>query len=212
VLSSKLRTVVGLALMIAGSLVTSGAAQERDGDDPPRRRDDDRQVREERQPPNPSSPESPFERRPGAPRFDGPDGFRPPGPGGPGGPGRDGVNGLQAPRPPFGRIDWEQLKKYDPEMYELELRDLQLEQRTLSLAEQMRRAPAELQRMIREELAESVAQHFDVRQQRRRLQLKRLEEELAKAREAIERREQARDELVTRRIGELSGDVDPLDF
>jgi hypothetical protein len=111
-----------------------------------------------------------------------------------------------------GRLDWEMLQKYDPEMYELEKQDYEFEQKCQELSDQLRRAMPELRDNIRTELADAVAKHFDVRQLRRRLQLKRLEEELAKAREAVEKREAARDELIAKRLSELAGENDPLGF
>ena len=129
----------------------------------------------------------------------------------PGGP----PGGPRNERPSRGRgssIDWELLKKYDPEMYELERKDQEYERRGFQLAQQLRRADPELRDKIREDLRTVIADHFDVRQQRRRLQLKRLEEELAKARESIEKRDQSRDELINKRLSELSGERDPLDF
>jgi hypothetical protein len=110
------------------------------------------------------------------------------------------------------RIDWEMLKKYDPELYDLERQDVEWEHKCQELSGQLRRAMPEFREAIRAELSDAVARHFDVRQQRRRLQLKRLEDELAKAREAVEKRDSARDELIAERLAELTGEADPLGF
>jgi hypothetical protein len=96
-------------------------------------------------------------------------------------------------------------------MYELLRLDYDLERWTRALAVQFRRAPAEQRPTVKERLEQVVNKHFDVRQQRRRLELKRLEEELQRLREAIERRDDGRKEIVAGRISELL-EEDNTDF
>ena len=103
------------------------------------------------------------------------------------------------------------MKKADPEMFELLTSDRALERRTGELAMQYRRAPKDGREAIRKELAKTVCEHFEVRQQRRLLELKRLEEELERLRESIERRNEARKDIVSRRISKLLGE-DGIDF
>ena len=55
-------------------------------------------------------------------------------------------------------------------------------------------------------------QHFDVRQQIRSLELKRLEEKLARLREVIERRDTSRELIVGKRLSEMLGEAYELDF
>jgi hypothetical protein len=106
----------------------------------------------------------------------------------------------------------EALEKYDPQMYKLLTQDHELERQTAELAMQLRRAPAEERTAIKKQLGELVQQHFDVRQERRRLQLKRLEDELQALRVAIEKRDEARDAVIHRRLLELLGEEDTLGF
>ena len=47
---------------------------------------------------------------------------------------------------------------------------------------------------------------FEVRQQRRSLELKRLEEEIKRLREALDRRKESRASLVNKRIAQLIGE------
>ena len=61
-------------------------------------------------------------------------------------------------------------------------------------------------------MSKTVEEHFQIRQDRRRLQLKRLEEELGRLRESIETREKSRSEIVERRLGELTGDAKQPEF
>jgi hypothetical protein len=106
---------------------------------------------------------------------------------------------------------WDALQKNDPEMYKLLRDDYDLERRTRELAIQYRRAPSQQRGAIKEGLQKTVSQHFEVRQQRRRLELKRLEEELKRLRDAIDRRNEARETIVGKRVSELLGE-DDVDF
>ncbi|GIW89819.1 MAG: hypothetical protein KatS3mg109_0251 [Pirellulaceae bacterium] len=106
-----------------------------------------------------------------------------------------------------------QLQRVDVELYRLYAADLEYERSTQSVAARIREAPsAEARDALMQELRELVAKHFEVRQERRRLQLRRLEEELARTRQAIEARQEARDALIDRRIRELTGDQPLPDF
>ena len=129
-----------------------------------------------------------------------PDQFGPPGPGQPGGP------------PRWPHRSWDALQKSDPQMYKLLQEDADLRRQATELSFQYRRAPVERRPAIKKELTEVVNKRFDARQQRRALELKRLEEELKLLREAIERRNKARDELVAKRISQLLGEEEGLEF
>ncbi len=186
----------------------------RDGDDngppgPPRDGDD-------RRPP----PPTPFERNPDAAGR----GRQPPPPprggderspygttergGGRGGP-PSGGPGRMAPR--FSPFETE-LQRRDPEMYKLVEEDRQLERQSRELAMQYRGAPSEDREKIKQQLVDLVNKHFDVRQQRRTLELKRLEEQLQRLREAIDKRAKARSILVETRVSQLIGHEDEVGF
>jgi len=104
------------------------------------------------------------------------------------------------------------LEKNDPEMYKFSKEEADLERRTRELAMQYRRAPAAERDEIKQQLEKLVNQHFDARQQRRQLEIKRIEEELQRLREAIDRRNKARKELVGKRVTELLGQEDEMGF
>jgi hypothetical protein len=150
------------------------------------------------------------------------------GPGGPQGPGREGdrrgpppgergrggpEQGRQAgPGMPGMREHLAMLEKSDPEMYKLVKADMDLERQSRELAMQYRRASSDEQAKLKDKIKEVVAKHFDVRQERRALDLKRLETQLQKLRESIERRKQARDKLVDQRVSELVGHEEEMGF
>jgi hypothetical protein len=194
---------------------------------------DDELAQADRQPPGdppddppPGPPGAGDERRPppGAPGM-GPSGMPPQGPpgmGGPGGmfpqgprregdrrgppPGRDGRGGPQAcPPMPGPREHLAMLEKADPEMFKLVKADMDLERQSRELAMQYRRASSDERAKLKDKIKEVVAKHFDVRQDRRALELKRLEAQLQHLRESIERRKNERDKLVEQRVSELVG-------
>ena len=129
---------------------------------------------------------------------------------GPGpGPGPRGFGGGRpSGSPRWPHHDWEAMEKSDPDMFKLFSKDHALERRTRELSVQYRQAPKEQRPSIRKELVEAVDAHFEVRQERRSLELKRLEEELNRLRSAIERRSKAKKDISSRRVAELLGEDD----
>jgi hypothetical protein len=153
---------------------------------PPRPRREDRD--------RPAPPEGP----------DGPGDNGPPPPGGPEGDRR------QPPGPPpgylpHGREDFESLKTKDPELFKAIQEDRDLERQTRDQADQYRRANKDQQAKIKANLAEIVNKHFEVRQQLRNLEVKRLEQQLKQLRDKIDQRSKNRKEIVEKRITELTG-------
>jgi len=141
-----------------------------------------------------------------------------PGPHGPGGPGRGmggpgmGRHGGPPPGHPRFRDDWSTLEQRDPEMYALITQDQELERGSLELAQLYRVAAEDAKEAIQRELHEVVSEHFKVRQQRRELELERLEEQLTRLKKQINVRNENADRIVQKRIGELTGQRDPLEF
>lgn len=162
--------------------------------------------------------------RPPPPREGGPPprgGFGPggPGPGGPGfrpddGRGRGPGFGPRGPNYPGGsRMEpGGDLFLEDPEMATLSRADFDLDQQTRELADRLRGAKKDDREKIRGELTEVVNKHFDIRQQRRELQIKRMEDELKKLREAMTKRNEAKDQIIKKRLAELVGNEDDLGF
>jgi len=108
--------------------------------------------------------------------------------------------------------DVRRMQQDDPEMYKLLVSDNELDGQALEISEQLRRAPSEEREKLKTALKDVVNKHFEARQQRRELQLKRMEDEIKRLREAIEARNEAREEIVNKRITELTGEANPLDF
>jgi len=133
---------------------------------------------------------------------------------------RSGGSGPRGPHRPFSpsgpprwpHHSWDALEKNDPEMYKLLQADFDLEVRERELVIQYRQAPIAQRAAVKQQLAELVDEQFGVRQERRLLELKRLEEELKRLRKAIDDRNEARKGLVGKRISQLLGEEDDLDF
>jgi hypothetical protein len=117
------------------------------------------------------------------------------------------------PGPPHGPWgDLQSLEKIDPEMYKLLKQDQDLERQTRELVMQYRRAPSGEREKLKSQITDLVNKHFDVRQQRRSLEFNRLEAELQRLRDAIDRRSKARKEIVQKRVSELIEREDELRF
>ena len=126
------------------------------------------------------------------------------------GPGHPEGEGPQPPGPPpgyspRGREDFESLKMKDPELYKAIREDYDLEFQSREQADQFRRAGKGEQAKIKEKLLEIVNKHFEVRQQLRSLEVKRLEQQLKQLRDKIDQRAKDRKDIVAKRMIELTG-------
>lgn len=113
---------------------------------------------------------------------------------------------------PWPRENLQWLQRSDPEMAKLLEEDMDLDRQSRELAMQYHRAPPDRRDAIKQQLAEVVGRHFEARQRRRQIELKRLEAEIQGVRESIEKREKTRGEIVQRRLEELIGREDELKF
>lgn len=218
---TKLSMMTALTLVMSVALATSARSQENTGDPPA---DDPADFQ---RPPNDPGPPRRGER---GDRNRGPGGFdRQPGDFGRGGPNRpphefgsrDG-HGPNANRPgPDGQgpgpgrrapHGWQSMQQRDPEMFKMMKSDHDLNQEAIKLSQQFRRSPEDQRENLKTQLSEVVNKHFDVRQKRRALELKRVKKELDRLQSAIDRRNDARDEIVGRRVAELTGERNDLDF
>ena len=102
---------------------------------------------------------------------------------------------------------------HDPEMAAFLKQDSDCEEAAGKLAEQCRKETDKQKRAdLKKGLTELTEKHFAVRQQRRQLQIAQLEAELEKVRATIEKRNDARDLIIRRRVSTLLGKRDILDW
>lgn len=80
------------------------------------------------------------------------------------------------------------------------------------LAREVRAAEGDRQERLRGELAEQLAEVYAQKQALREQRLERMAQELAEERRELEQREQAREEIIERRLRELLGEDDVLDW
>ena len=100
----------------------------------------------------------------------------------------------------------------DPEMRDLMKQDAEMDRKTHELSMRIHELRGDDRNKMKAELQELVNKHFDVRQKRRELQLKRMEDELQRLREAISSRNKSRESIVTNHMKELIGEERDLEF
>ena len=101
---------------------------------------------------------------------------------------------------------------FDPEMGSLLDKDRELDDQARELSMKYQRGSDADKEKVKAELEETVTKQFDVRQERRKLELKRLETQLEKLREAVDKREAAKKTLIDKRVSELLGTSDEIEF
>lgn len=97
-------------------------------------------------------------------------------------------------------------------MYAIMKADSDMEQKSQEISDQLRKLPADQRVKLKEELTKLLNEHFDVRQKRRQLQIKRMDEDLQKLREAVLKRDEARESIIRKRLSELTGEASDQDF
>jgi hypothetical protein len=95
------------------------------------------------------------------------------------------------------------MERDDPEMRKLVIAENELEEKTAGTVERFHRAAKDDREKIKAELQKLVSEQFDLRQKRRAVEMKRLEEQLQRMRDAAERREKGRKQIIERRVSEL---------
>ena len=96
------------------------------------------------------------------------------------------------------------LKKEDPQHYDLEIRQEILEEKTSVLAESYQNARNEKERQnIKQQLETAISEQFDIREQIKESEVKKMEAELQRVKEQLRQRKAHKSEIVSRRVKEL---------
>lgn len=107
----------------------------------------------------------------------------------------------------------ERLHKDDPARYEREIKIRELERQTYELAESYRQAQDEAtQKTMRSNLANVVAQLFDLREMNRQEEVKRMEAELKRLKETLAQRQKNRAEIIERRVQQMTGEAGAVEW
>ncbi len=109
---------------------------------------------------------------------------------------------------------WDWQHSDDPEVQALREKEQKIEEEAQEIVEKYNETQdKEEQTKLKKQLQDKTVEQFDVRQQYRELEVKRLEKELARIRETIQKRNEKRDEIIKRRIGQLiREEEDDLEF
>lgn len=101
----------------------------------------------------------------------------------------------------------EELQQIDPERYKLRLDEMTLEQKSIYLGEQYRKEKsAEERARLKTELAALLDHLFDIRGKNKATEIRNLEAEIARLKEALAERQRSKKEIVRARLDELLGE------
>ncbi len=104
---------------------------------------------------------------------------------------------------------------FDPEMHKLHVAAQELEQNAHNIAVKLRKTPPE-EKKAREELrgllGEAVMKLFDLREQLRAKEVDMLKKRLEELTQLLEKRKSNRDAIIQKRVKQLSGESDDLDW
>ncbi|HET6880544.1 MAG TPA: hypothetical protein VFI31_10340 [Pirellulales bacterium] len=107
------------------------------------------------------------------------------------------------------RGEMDRLKQDDPEMFELAKADAEMDNQTRQLVDQFHRATNDADReQLRGKLVAVVENHFAVRQARRELEIKRLEQQLERLRAAVKKRYEERQKIIEQHVSQVLGSDD----
>jgi len=106
------------------------------------------------------------------------------------------------------------MRRYDPEGFELRVKDLALTQQCFKAAERVRKAiregDDELAALELANLQALVSEHFDVRQELREYELAKLRQRIEEMEQQLIQRSNQRDSLIDQRVEELVGEQNPI--
>lgn len=95
-------------------------------------------------------------------------------------------------------------QKEDPERYELEIRQETLDEKTFTLAHSYRNAKGEKEKQnLKQQLESAVSEHFDLREQIKESELKRMEGDLQRLKERLRQRKANKSEIIKQRVNQL---------
>jgi acetyl-CoA carboxylase biotin carboxyl carrier protein len=98
----------------------------------------------------------------------------------------------------------------DPEVAKLHQAEVEAAREAAALAGQFNTASSDLRDEIRGQLREALARQFDAQQERRSQEIASIEERLAALKDILQKRNEARDAIVDRRLNQLTGVQDEL--
>ncbi len=114
---------------------------------------------------------------------------------------------------------WAELEKFDflenkdPDLYESSKERIQLEIQTWQLAMEYRQSEDEAEKEnIKAELREKLDTLFDLRELEKKRRIEKLEKELAKLKEAVQLRQEKKEDIISNRLNDMIGKKDELEW
>jgi hypothetical protein len=104
------------------------------------------------------------------------------------------------------------LKQGDPERYAAEKAIHQLEAKSVAMSAALRNKPDDQRAKQQEELADVLGQLFDLREKKREMEAQQIEAELKHVRTILEQRLKNREAIIQKRLDELTGSAEALDW
>ena len=100
----------------------------------------------------------------------------------------------------------------NPDMRQMFSRNMKAEGKVRKLSEAYRRAAAKERESMRSDLEAALGEQFDAKLAGHEMHLKKMQEELARQKERVAKRKGLKDQIVKKRLAELSGDVESWDW
>jgi hypothetical protein len=88
--------------------------------------------------------------------------------------------------------------------------EMELHHKSQELIRQLAKAEGSKKGKIKDQLSETLGKQFDARQKRHQAEIKALEEKLKKLKDLVQKREDKRDEIVSKRLEQLVRDAEGL--
>src|SRR5262245_37236425 len=88
--------------------------------------------------------------------------------------------------------------------------EMELADKSEELVRQLAKAEGSKKGKIKDQLSETIGKQFDARQKRHKEEIKALEEKLRKLKDLVQKREDKRDEIVSKRLEQLVRDAEGL--
>jgi hypothetical protein len=105
------------------------------------------------------------------------------------------------------------MKEHDPDRFELELKAFRADSKCLELAESARQTQDQAKKEeAKANLRKAVEELFDLRQQTRKKELEELRKRVAELESDISRRQEKRGEMIDRRLAQLLGERDEMEW
>ena len=105
-----------------------------------------------------------------------------------------------------------ELKKEDPALYQKVAQRRNLERLADEIAAECRRSAGDERDEHQVKLRRTLTQCFEIKQELMRRDLAQMEKELGKLRTLIEKREASRDDIINRRMNEVTGQTDHMQW